>query len=107
MEFTVDDGAGTNSTDSAVKLINVLPINIPPTINPISPPSITILENSPPVTIPLSGINAGGGQLQNLTLSVKSGHGVNDTPTLIPNPTVSYTSPNTYRQLHLPARGPT
>ena len=96
VEFTVDDGAGTNSTDSAVKMITVSQVNIPPTINPISPPSITILENSPAVTIPLSGINAGGGQFQNLTVTVTSGTGVNDTPGLIPNPTLTYTSPNTY-----------
>ena len=96
VEFTVDDGAGTNNTASAVKLISVSTINFPPIIDPISPPSITILENSPVVTIPLSGINAGGGQLQNLTVSVKSFTGVNDTPGLIPNPTLFYTSPNTY-----------
>ena len=96
IEFTVDDGAGTNSTDSAVKMITVSQVNIPPTLNPISPPSITILENSPAVTIPLSGITAGGGQLQNLKVTVASGTGVNDTPGLIPTPTLTYTSPNTY-----------
>ena len=96
IEFTVDDGAGTNSTDSAVKMITVSQVNIPPTLNPISPPSITLLENSPAVTIPLSGITAGGGQLQGLKVTVTSGTGVNDTPGLIPTPSLTYTSPNTY-----------
>ena len=76
-------------------MITVSQVNILPTLNPISPPSITILENSPPVTIPLSGITAGGGQIQNLKITVTSGTGVNDTPGLIPTPTLTYTSPNT------------
>ena len=96
VEFTVDDGAGINSTDSAIRMISVSTLNIPPTINPISPPSITILENSPLVTIPISGIEAGGGQVQNLTVTVASGTGVNDTPGLIPKPTLTYTTPNTF-----------
>ena len=96
VEFTVDDGAAANSTDSAIKTITVSTVNIPPTLNPISPPSITILENSPAVTIPLSGITAGGGQLQNLKVTVASATGVNDTPGLIPTPTLTYSSPNTY-----------
>ena len=94
--FTVDDGFLTNgvevnTTVSGIRKITVSQINVPPTINPISPPSLTILENSPAVSIPLSGIGAGANQIQNLTVSVTS-----DTPAVIPNPTLIYTSPNTY-----------
>ena len=89
VEFTVDDGAASNNTDSAVKMITVSQVNLPPQINPISPPAITIFENFPVVTIPLSGISAGGGQIQTLKITATSNNTV-----LIPNPTVTYTSPN-------------
>ena len=64
------------------------PINVAPTLNPISNPP-PILENSGPLVINLSGITAGGGQSQNLAVTDTSSN-----PALIPNPTISYTSPN-------------
>jgi hypothetical protein len=63
-------------------------VNLAPTINPITDPA-TILPNSPQQTIDLSGITAGAGENQNLTVTATS-----DDTALIPNPTVTYTSPN-------------
>ena len=96
IEFTVNDGAASNNTVSSIRTINVSQLNVPPTITPISPPAITGIVDSPLVTIPLSGITAGANQLQNLKVTVTSGTGLNDTPGLIPTPTLIYTSPNTY-----------
>ena len=70
--------------------MTVNPINQAPTINPIVPPA-PILENTSAVqTVNLSGITAGAGQSEVLTITAASSN-----PGLIPNPTVDYTSPNT------------
>jgi hypothetical protein len=63
--------------------------NSAPTLNAIpNPPAI--LEDSGLQTINLSGISAGSGETQELTLTA-----VSSNPGLIPNPTVNYVSPNT------------
>ena len=87
--FTVDDGATVNNLGSASRTINITPVNIAPTLNPIPNPA-PIFENSGVQTIDLSGITAGGGQAQTITIAALS----NNTG-LIPTPTVPYTSPNT------------
>ena len=75
-------------------------VNLAPTINPIADPA-PIPPNSGQQTVNLSGISAGAGETQNLTVSA-----VSDNPSLIPNPTVSYTSPNATGSLtYTPAPG--
>ena len=88
--FTVDDGATVNNLGSASRSILITPVNIAPTLNPIPNPA-PLLENSGLQTINLSGITAGGGQAQSFPSFVATSSNTG----LIPNPTVSYTSPNT------------
>jgi len=65
------------------------PVNAPPTLNSLS--AITINENAGLQTVNLGGITSGASnQVQTLTVTAASSN-----PGLIPNPTVSYTSPNT------------
>ncbi|MBM4003764.1 MAG: DNRLRE domain-containing protein [Planctomycetes bacterium] len=64
------------------------PVNAAPTLDAIASPA-DILEDDGPQTINLTGISAGPGENQTLTVTAKSSN-----PNLIPNPTVNYTSPN-------------
>ena len=61
-------------------------VNDAPTIN--TPSDVTINENAGQQTVDLTGISAGGGETQNLTVTVASNN------TSLINPTVSYTSPS-------------
>jgi hypothetical protein len=69
-------------------LLTVNSVNDPPTLNPIPDPA-AIPEDSPQQTVNFSGISAGGGESQTLAVVALS----NNTA-LIPNPTVTYVSPN-------------
>jgi hypothetical protein len=62
-------------------------VNQQPTLD--QPAGLTILEDAGLQTVNLSGIGAGSGESQTLTITA-----VSSNPTLIANPTVSYTSPN-------------
>ena len=63
-------------------------LNVAPTLDPIV--SLAINESSGPQTISLSGISSGSTN-ENQTLVVSA---ISSNPGLIPNPTVTYTSPN-------------
>jgi hypothetical protein len=66
-----------------------MPTPPPPTLNAIN--NMTVNENSGQQTVNLTGISSGStGGTPTLTVSAFS-----SAPTLIPNPTVTYTSPNT------------
>ncbi|MDQ3534279.1 MAG: fibronectin type III domain-containing protein [Bacteroidota bacterium] len=80
------DGPVKNSVSQSFK-ITVLELNDPPTLNAISNPT-PIFENSETQTIPLSGITAGPEEDQTITITATSSN-----PDLIPNPVISYTSP--------------
>jgi hypothetical protein len=89
---TVTDSGGTanGGVDTVTRTftVTVTAVNDPPTLDPIpDPPNIP--EDAGPTTIPLSGISAGIGETQTLTVTATSSN-----PSLIPNPTVTYTSPN-------------
>lgn len=64
------------------------PVNDPPTLNSID--DITLPEDSPEQTVSLSGITAGPNEVQPLRITATSSN-----TSLIPNPTVQYTSDNT------------
>jgi hypothetical protein len=68
--------------------------NNPPTLAAI--PDLTIDEDSPPVTVPLSGISNGGDPGQAVTITA-----VSSDPALLPNPTVGYISPGSTGTLRL------
>ncbi len=92
--FVVNDGDGFSS-DPVNKTVNVTPVNDAPTLAAISDPS-AILEDATAQTINLSGIATGGGESQVLSISA-----VSNNTALIPNPTVTYTSPNATGSLSL------
>ena len=61
-------------------------VNDAPTIN--TPSNVTINENAGQQTVNLTGIAAGGGETQTLTVTASSNN------TALINPTITYTSPN-------------
>ena len=68
-------------------MVTVNPINQPPTINPLN--NLVIQENPGQQSVPLSGITSGlGDPAQVLNVSATSSN-----PTLIPTPSVMYSSP--------------
>ena len=85
--FTVSDGSG-GSIGATIFTITVNPVNDPPTLGAIADPP-AIKEDTGPHTVNLSGISAGGGETQQLKVEATSSD-----PTLIPDPTVTYTSPD-------------
>jgi hypothetical protein len=94
---TVNNGGKTNNLVSQQFTVTVLPV---PTLNTIS--NLTIFENAGTQTVALTGI-ASGSTNGNLTLQV-SAHTSNST--IIPTPTVNYTSPNSTGNLAFaPAAG--
>lgn len=89
---TVSDG---NATASESFTVTVVPVNDPPTINAIS--NLTINEDAAPQTVNLAGISSGAtNESQAVTVIATSSN-----PGVIPNPTVSYTSPGTTGSLTL------
>jgi hypothetical protein len=79
-------GVAVSMSDTFV--LTVTAVNDPPTLDAIPDPA-AILEDAALQTVNLTGISAGGGETQTLTVTALS----NNTA-LIPHPTVSYTSPN-------------
>ena len=87
VRLVLEDGDGGVS-GPATRAIQVNAVNDPPTIAPIPDPS-PIPEDSSIQTVFVSGISAGSGETQTLTVTALS-----DNPALLPNPTVAYTSPS-------------
>jgi len=86
---TVNDGGASNNIVSRTFIVTVNPVNQAPTLNTLA--SRTINENAGLQTVSLSGISSGAAnESQTLTVTASSSN-----TGLIPNPTVSYTSPNT------------
>src|SRR5947207_2534232 len=76
------------SSEAAYTVPQVTVSNQPPTLNLIA--DITINENAGTQTVDLSGISSGSqSEIQTLTVSAFSSK-----PSIIPNPTINYTSPN-------------
>lgn len=84
--YRASDGP-TNSAITTVTL-EVSAVNDPPTIAAISNPT-AVREDIGQQTVNFSGVGAGGNETQTLTITA-----VSSNPTLIPNPAVTYTSPN-------------
>ena len=86
---TVNDGGASNNIVSRSFSVAVNPVNQPPTLDPLT--NVTLNENASAQTVNLTGISSGAAnEFQTLTVTATSSN-----PGLIPNPTVSYTSPNT------------
>ena len=86
---TVNDFGSTNNLTTRTFKVTINAVNDPPTLNAINNPA-AIDEDAPQQTISLSGISAGGGETQTLTVSATSGN-----TSIIPNPTVNYSGGTT------------
>jgi hypothetical protein len=86
---TTYSAAGAESALSSEVSYTVLPpVNQAPTLNPLN--NLAINENAGAQSVSLSGISAVPGN-PNQTLTVTA---ISSNPSLIPNPSVAYTSPN-------------
>ena len=89
---SVTDDGGTDrggiNTISRTFLVTVDFVNNPPTLDEV--PNKTVNEDSGPQTIALTGITSGAAN-ENQALTVTA---VSDNTDLMPNPTITYTSPN-------------
>src|SRR6185503_17856376 len=84
----VNDGGPSNNIVSRSFTVTVNAVNDAPTLNVLT--NITINENAGLQTVNLSGISSGAtNEVQTLTVTATSSN-----LSLIPNPTVNYTSPN-------------
>ena len=84
--FTFNVSDGSLASNTATMTVDVTPVNDAPTLNAIA--DETIDEDAIEQTVNLAGITAGGGESQPLQVTATS-----DNPSLIPNPAVAYTSP--------------
>ncbi len=84
--ITVSVSDGQLTSNMIFQLI-VNPVNDPPAIDSI--PTLVIAEDAAQQSVVLPGINAGGGEVQNLTVSAVSGNS-----SIVPHPAVTYLSPN-------------
>jgi len=86
---TVSDGGASNNVVSRSFTVTVNPVNQPPTLDALA--NLTLSENAGLQTVSLSGIGSGAAnESQTLTVTASS-----SSTGLIPNPAVTYTSPNT------------
>jgi len=94
----VQDNGGTANggvdTVSRSFTVTVKSVNCAPTIDQLG--DQTLREDAGPTSLTLTGITAGGEAGQALTVTALS-----DTPGILPNPTVQYTSPQTTATLTL------
>ena len=85
----VDDGGSVSNTVIRTFMVTVSPVNLPPTVDPLS--NLVLNENSGTQNVTLSGISSGSSnETQTLTITA-----ISSNPSLIPNPAVVYTSPST------------
>ena len=85
---TVNDGQAASNTIARTFTVTVTAINDPPTIDPIG--NLALTKNAGPLTVVLTGISSGApNENQVLTVTTTSSN-----PGIVPNPAVSYESPN-------------
>jgi Bacterial Ig domain/Fibronectin type III domain len=88
LTLTLNDGATTNNITTKTFTVSVNVFNQPPTLNVLG--NVSVNENAATKTIAISGITSGAAnEVQTLTVTATSSN-----PSLIPNPSVNYTSPN-------------
>ena len=84
----VDNGNTVSNTIIRSFTVTVNPVNVPPTLSPIA--NMVLNENAGLQTVTMAGISTGAtNEIQPLTVTA-----VSSNPTLIPNPSVNYSSPN-------------
>src|SRR5262249_255493 len=86
---TVNDGQSQANTTTRSFTVTVYSVNDPPTLNPIA--NVIINADAPPQPITFTGVTSGApNEAQTLTATATSSD-----LSLIPNPTVNYTSADT------------
>ena len=90
--YQLTPSASSLSTVTDTISIGVTPVNDQPTLDAIT--GATIFEDAAEQVMSLSGISAGNGETQPLRVTASSSN-----PGLIPNPTISYESPDTIGSL--------
>ena len=86
---TVNDGGLSNNIISRQFTVAVNNVNQAPTLNTLA--NVTVNEDAPQQTVNLSGITSGAtNETQTLTVTATSSN-----PTLVANPSVTYSSPST------------
>jgi len=88
--FAIDDGSNADPNRNSFTTsfqINVVQVNNAPTLGTIS--FGPILEDAPEQSIPLTGISAGAGETQVLTVAAAY-----NKPDMLEDPVIDYTSPN-------------
>ena len=89
LNYTVKDTGGLSSGTATIS-VTVTALNDRPTLNALS--NVTINEDAGLQTVNLSGLSAGGGSDETgQTISITA---TSSDTTIIPNPSVTYTSPN-------------
>jgi hypothetical protein len=92
---TVNDNGASNNVVTRSFTVTVNPVDLTPTLDPLN--DLIVLVSSGKQTVNLTGISSGlTNATQPLTVTATSSF-----TTLIPTPTVSYTSPNCYGTLTL------
>ena len=86
---TVNDGQAANNTVTQTFTVTVNAVNDTPTLNALS--TLNIVENSGVQNVSLAGIGTGAAN-ESQTLSITAS---SSDPSVVPNPSVSYSSPNT------------
>lgn len=88
ISVTVNDGASSNNIVTRTFTVTVNAVNDAPAIAAIS--DVSLAEDAGAQSVSLAGISTGAAnETQTLTITATSSN-----PSLIPNPTVTYTSPN-------------
>ncbi len=86
---TVNDGQAANNTVTQTFTVTVNAVNDAPTLNALT--TLNIVENAAAQTVNLAGIGTGNAN-ESQTLSITA---TSSDPSVVPNPSVTYTSPNT------------
>src|SRR5262249_9043054 len=87
-----DGGTANGGIDSITNTftVTVLSVNDAPTLNALA--DIIINVNAGLQTVPLNGISAGAANEATQTISITA---TSSAPAIVPNPSISYSSPNT------------
>ncbi len=89
LSVTVNDGGASNNIITRTFTVTVNHVNQQPTLTALN--GVAINENASAQTVALNGISSGASnENQTLTVTATSNNG-----SVVPNPTVTYTSPNT------------
>ena len=92
---TVNDGQSSNNIVTQTFIVTVAAVNDAPTLSALS--TLNVIENAGVQTVSLAGIGTGAAnETQTLSITASSSN-----PSVVPNPTVSYTSPNTTGSLSI------